>query len=78
MSSSGSETIPTVRCAHCAQVWLVPGLRPGGRHACKGCGRLLTVSGRLTQPVVGARNGKTEVSAPGSKRGKDEYEKLSG
>lgn len=37
---------PIARCPGCAQVWLVPGLRPGEKCACKACGRLITVSGR--------------------------------
>jgi len=39
-----SHTVPVIRCADCAQAWLVPGLRPGESHACKGCGRPLIAS----------------------------------
>ena len=44
MNSRKPSTLPVVRYADCAQAWLVPGLRPGESHACKGCGRPLVVS----------------------------------
>ncbi len=46
MSRAGVLTTPTARCPRCSQVWLVPRLKPGERCACKGCGRLITVSAR--------------------------------
>ena len=45
MRDAGVTTTPTARCPDCSQVWLVPGLRPGEKCACKGCGRLIPVSG---------------------------------
>ena len=46
MSAGRVMTVPTARCDGCAQVWLAPGLRPGERYACKGCGQLISAGGR--------------------------------
>ena len=46
MSTARVMTAPTVRCDRCAQVWLAPGLRPGEKYACKGCGQLISAGGR--------------------------------
>ena len=46
----GRLDVAVVRCADCRQSWLVPGLRPGEAHACKGCGRRLPVEPRAAQP----------------------------
>jgi uncharacterized paraquat-inducible protein A len=40
----------TLRCTNCNQSWLVPGLRPGDTHVCKGCGHGLLVGGRKACP----------------------------
>ncbi|HEV2707765.1 MAG TPA: hypothetical protein VGV59_17735 [Pyrinomonadaceae bacterium] len=56
----------TLRCTNCRQTWLVPGLRPGETHICKGCGHPLLIGERTERPPreterrdVGAR-----VSSP--------------
>jgi len=56
MSPVGSMTVPTARCSDCAQVWLVPGLRPGEGYACKGCGRTILISGRESSPAPAPRS----------------------
>lgn len=40
----------TVRCANCDQSWLVPGLRRGETHVCKGCSHPLIVGPRAPRP----------------------------
>lgn len=70
MSPDGGTAVPTVRCHDCMQVWLVPGLRPGEGHSCKGCGRIVLISGRESSPAS-APCSETEVIARSFKGGKD-------
>lgn len=61
------ERIPigaTVRCANCDQSWLVPGLRRGETHVCKGCGHRLLVGARAQRPSreMPSRGGRARAS----------------
>ena len=61
----------TVRCTNCDQSWLVPGLRNGEAHVCKGCGQRLLVGGRASRPsrVTGPRGaGARDAGADASGR----------
>lgn len=64
MSAERCMNIPTARCNGCAQVWLAPGLRPGERYACKGCGQLISVKGLEATSQVSARSTGPEGVAP--------------
>lgn len=61
----------TVRCTNCDQSWLVPGLRGGEAHVCKGCGQRLLVGARPSRPsrVTGPRgDGERDAAAGGRAR----------
>jgi uncharacterized paraquat-inducible protein A len=54
----------TLRCANCRQTWLVPGLRPGEKHVCKGCGHVLIIGEGTERPPAGTqRRGPGERSS---------------
>lgn len=61
MRVGGVLSAPTALCPDCSQVWLVAGLRPGEKCACKGCGRLIPVSGR--EPAFDATAAGLELAA---------------